>query len=51
VMFFSFSSAMVMIHLNPCTRAYSVVSAGDFQKEGTQERRKYNCRAGKAGLG
>src|SRR5579859_1334280 len=38
VMFFSFSSAMVMIHLNPCTRAYSVVSAGDFFEEGTQER-------------
>src|SRR5579872_6160716 len=43
VMFFSFSSAMVMIHLNPCTRAYSVVSTGDFQKEGTQERRDNNA--------
>src|SRR5579864_8024698 len=32
VMFFSFNSAMVMIHLNPCTSAYSVASAGDFQK-------------------
>jgi flavin reductase (DIM6/NTAB) family NADH-FMN oxidoreductase RutF len=30
VMFFSFSSAMVMIHLNPRTRTYSLVSAGDF---------------------
>src|ERR1700752_2845612 len=39
VMFFSFSSAMVMIHLNPCTKTYALVSAGDFQKEGTQERR------------
>src|SRR5579864_682483 len=38
VMFFSFNSAMVMIHLNPCTSAYSIVSTGDFQKEGTQER-------------
>src|ERR1035438_2758432 len=34
VMFFSFSSAMVMIHLNPRTRTYSLVSAGDFLKEG-----------------
>src|SRR5271165_1015722 len=34
VMFFSFSSAMVMIHLNPCTRHYSLVATGDFQKEG-----------------
>src|ERR1700758_3487116 len=51
VMFFSFSSAMVMIHLNPCTRAYSVVSAGDFQKEGTQERCEYYARQeGGAGL-
>src|SRR6202162_5993121 len=32
VMFFSFSSAMVMIHLNPCTKNYSLVSAGDFQR-------------------
>src|SRR5579862_4465277 len=34
VMFFSFSSAMVMIHLNPRTRTYSLVSAGDFLKGG-----------------
>src|ERR1700731_2330292 len=32
VMFFSFNSAMVMIHLNPCTKNYSLVSAGDFQR-------------------
>src|SRR5579859_6181293 len=48
VMFFSFNSAMVMIHLNPRTRTYSLVSAGDFQKEGTQERRKY-YQAGRRG--
>src|ERR1700691_3735134 len=48
VMFFSFSSAMVMIHLNPCTRASSVVSTGDFLKEGTQERRKW-YKAGRRG--
>src|SRR5262249_40576962 len=37
VMFFSFNSAMVMVHLNPCTRTYSVVSTGDFQREGLRE--------------
>src|ERR1700757_3967388 len=37
VMFFSFSSAMVMIHLNPCTSAYSVVSTGDFQRRGLRK--------------
>src|SRR5579863_6343909 len=40
VMFFSFSSAMVMIHLNPCTKNCSIVSTGDFRKEGTQEKRR-----------
>src|SRR5208283_3963483 len=48
VMFFSFSSAMVMIHLNPCTKVCSLVATGDFQKEGTQERRKY-YQAGRRG--
>src|SRR5271157_2665648 len=41
VMFFSFNSAMVMIHLNPSTRTYSLVASGDFQRRG-QERRKYH---------
>src|SRR5271166_5950824 len=49
VMFFSFSSAMVMIHLNPCTKAYSLVSAGDFQRKDIQGRQK-NRQAGGAVL-
>jgi hypothetical protein len=34
VMFFSFSSAMVMIHLNPCTKGVFVSDCGRFLKEG-----------------
>jgi len=30
-----------MIHLNPCTKNYSLVSAGDFSKEGIQGRQKH----------
>src|ERR1700722_9008868 len=48
VMFFSFSSAMVMVHLNPCTKTYCLVSAGDFLKEGTQGRLEYH-QAGRRG--
>jgi hypothetical protein len=33
-MFFSFSSAMVMIHLNPCTRTLFVSVNGRFSKGG-----------------
>jgi hypothetical protein len=40
-MFFSFSSAMVMIHLNPRTRTYSLVSAGDFLKGGDAGKTQY----------
>jgi hypothetical protein len=50
VMFFSFSSAMVMIHLNPCTSTYSVVSTGDFQKGGDSGKMHSTTPGGKAGL-
>src|SRR5277367_487625 len=51
VMFFSFSSAMVMIHLNPCTRASSVVSTGDFfQRRGRREDASGTRQEGGAGL-
>src|SRR6266496_428774 len=49
VMFFSFSSAMVMIHLNPCTSTYSLVSAGDFLRRGLRKDVTQR-RGGKAGL-
>jgi hypothetical protein len=49
-MFFSFSSAMVMIHLNPCTNAYSIVSTGDFSKGGDSGKmQKYTDRGGTGG--
>src|SRR5271155_2967366 len=44
VMFFSFNSAMVMIHLNPCTKTYSLVASGDFLKEGIQGRLQFTTR-------
>src|ERR1700760_3919043 len=50
VMFFSFSSAMGMIHLNPCTSAYSVVSTGDFQRRGLRKDAFTQRQAGRAGL-
>jgi hypothetical protein len=46
VMFFSFSSAMVMIHLNPLTQTCRFSVFGRFSKEGIQGR-KY--KAGKQG--
>src|ERR1700724_93057 len=50
VMFFSFSSAMVMIHLNPRTRASSVVSTGDFLRRGRRKDASGTRQGGGAGL-
>jgi hypothetical protein len=49
-MFFSFSSAMVMIHLNPCTKNDSLVSAGDFQRRVFREDKTQQFRGGRTGL-
>src|SRR3984957_1793661 len=49
VMFFSFNSAMVMIHLNPCTKNISLVSAGDFQRRVFREDKTLHFRGGRGG--
>src|ERR1700689_700830 len=50
VMFFSFSSAMVMIHLNPCTRASFSSVNGRFSKGGDAGKTQ-KVQGRKAGLG
>jgi hypothetical protein len=52
VMFFSFSSAMVMIHLNPFAKTFdrSAVT-GDFQRRVLREDKNNTTPGRKAGLG
>src|SRR5579863_2813474 len=51
VMFFSFSSAMVMIHLNPCTKALFVsVKREIFERRGLRKNADSTRQGGGAGL-
>src|SRR5580692_11017889 len=50
VMFFSLSSAMVMIHLNPVTQTYRFSVVGRFSKEGIQGRQKHHEAGGQGCL-